>query len=117
MSGIKVKKKELTKEEQAIVDFLRTQDGGRLLTEMHKGIIDCTHAIRAAGKTATMTLKISVAPDNHPGIQTSCALDVKLPKPKGRTSTSYVSDDNEITREHPDQAKLPGMEDEEESSE
>lgn len=83
---------------------------GRLNAEMTAKFNELIAAVAQTGKGGELTLKLKIKPASRGGdidkITISDALDVKLPKPERGDDFFWLTDDNELSRNHPRQGNL-----------
>jgi hypothetical protein len=88
-----------------------------VLGEMNRGAIvaqgdaelaKAIQAIREHGKTAEITIKVKIKPTGeHDEVEVTAEFSSKLPSPKLRAATFFMTDEGDLTREDPQQPDLP----------
>lgn len=76
------------------------------MEQLQSEIRDVTAAVRDAGGTGTVTLKLSIKKNGDIGVLVSDSITSTKPKVKSADSMFFVTDDNNLTRKNPDQFNL-----------
>lgn len=81
----------------------------RLLSELDEDILRLVAAVQKNGGVGTLTVKLKFRAmgDNEMGVLPD--VKVELPKKAKNASTFFVTEEGILTRDNPDQDKLPGM--------
>ena len=88
-------------------EFLVQHRGGRTHADLTQGMNELLEAVQATGKAGSITLTVKVKPEGGRLIKVSDEVNVKIPKADRDPALFYVTDDNELSRDNPDQPKLP----------
>jgi len=88
-------------------EFLVQQRQGRTHADLTTGFNDLLEAVRSTGKGGSITLTVKVKPEGGRLMKVSDEVTTKLPKADRDPALFYVTDDNELSRDNPDQPRLP----------
>lgn len=91
--------------------FLQDLNDGQTLAGLTGDLNELLQAVQATGRTGSMTLKIKVASANKGGgevdkITIMADRKLELPKPEQPQDFFWLTDDAEMTRQHPRQHAL-----------
>lgn len=91
--------------------FLQDLNDGQTLAGLTGDLNELLQAVQATGRTGSMTLKIKVASANKGGgevdkITIMADRKLELPKPEQPQDFFWLTDDAEMTRQHPRQHSL-----------
>jgi hypothetical protein len=89
------------------IDWLAEQRKGRTQNELTDALHNLIEACKDTGKKGSVTLTVSVKPEGGRMVMISDKIDTKLPKPDRDSALFYVTDDNELSKDDPDQRRLP----------
>lgn len=97
----------------AFLETIRELNGGALLADLHRAMIDLVGDVRSVTKAGSLTLTINIglAKGNAETILVSEDIKVKAPKPDRQTTILFADNNNRLSRYHPNQPKLPTMDD------
>ncbi|SKM82331.1 Uncharacterised protein [Mycobacteroides abscessus subsp. massiliense] len=85
-------------------DFLRELNKGRVHEELTQGLHDVVEAVKATGKSGTLTLKLKVAEQKNTVMLTiEDDVVVNPPKASRQTSLWFVDKDGNVSRSDPSQ--------------
>lgn len=91
------------------VQLLAELHNGLTLTELAEAQRAAVEAVKKTGKKASIKLEIIIEPDGKGevvSVETTGKVDVKLPKKSVRPTTFFVTADNALQREDPNQSEL-----------
>lgn len=90
--------------------FLTDLNDGQTLAGMTGDFAELLQAVKAHGRSGSMTLKIKVSPATKGGevdkITVTAERKLELPKPEARNDFFWLTDDAEPSRQHPRQHAL-----------
>jgi hypothetical protein len=86
-------------------EFLRELRRGAALHDAGLALQDVVRAVEATGKAGTLTIKLTISPDEKYGTAVEVADDIttKLPKPKTDSSLFYMDGSHSLVRTDPNQ--------------
>lgn len=85
-------------------DFLRELNKGRVHEELTQGLHDVVEAVKATGKSGTLTLKLKIAEQKNTVMLTiEDDVVVNPPKASRQTSLWFVDKDGNVSRSDPSQ--------------
>ena len=91
---------------------LRELEEGSLLMQLDNALAAINEAVRATGKTGELTVKIKVnSATRRAGsseVLVNAKVSHKIPEPDVEPTFFFLTDSNELTRQHPKQMELPG---------
>jgi hypothetical protein len=84
---------------------------GRTHTEMTNGLAELLAAVKDTGKGGSITLKIEVKPAGKGAVDVDKVMIIDkitttLPKPERGSDFYWLTDDNDLSRNHPKQGHL-----------
>lgn len=85
-------------------------NNGTALAELSSALEQVVAAVRAAGKSGSITLTIKVAPASKGAtdvLMVESQVRTKLPEPERGMTVFYATDDNRLVRNDPKQQMLP----------
>ena len=85
-------------------------NNGATVTELSEALEHVVAAVRAAGKSGSLTLTIKVAPASKKStdvLMVESQVKTKLPEPDRGMTIFYATDDNRLVRSDPKQQMLP----------
>lgn len=88
-------------------EFLVQQRNGKTHADLTNGLRDLLEAVDATGKAGSITLTVKVKPEGGRLLKVSDDVVVKLPKADRDPALFYGTDDHELSRDNPDQPRLP----------
>lgn len=95
---------------KAFALFLQELRDGRAHTELTASLAELLAAVKDTGKAGEITLKIKVKPASRGSdvdkVTISDAIATKLPKPERGDDFFWLTDDNNLSRNHPRQHSL-----------
>lgn len=95
---------------KAFAVFLQDLRDGRAHSELSGQLEELITKVRETGKSGGLTLKIKIKPATRGGdvdkVTISDAITVDLPKPERGEDFFWVTDDNDLSRNHPRQQSL-----------
>lgn len=90
--------------------FLADLNDGQTHAGLTGDLQELLQAVRAHGRSGSMTLRIKIAPANKSGdvdkITITAERKVELPKPEAPSDFFWLTDEGEPTRQHPRQHAL-----------
>lgn len=95
----------------AFLDLVRDVREGVAQAELHRHILDLVGSVRSVGKAGELTLKLKIAPaaGNSEALLVTETITVKAPEPARESTLLFADDNNRLSRNHPNQPKLPSM--------
>lgn len=95
---------------KAFAVFLQDLRDGRAHSELSGQLEELISKVKETGKAGGITLKIKIKPATRGGdvdkVTISDQITVDLPKPERGEDFFWVTDDNDLTRNHPRQQSL-----------
>ncbi len=95
---------------KAFAVFLQDLRDGRAHAELSSQLADLIAKVKETGKGGSINLKIKIKPASRGGdidkVTISDAISIELPKPERGEDFFWLTDENELTRNHPRQANL-----------
>jgi len=95
---------------KAFAIFLQDLRDGRAHTELTASLAELLAAVKETGKAGEITLKLKVKPASRGSdvdkVTISDAITTKLPKPERGDDFFWLTDDNDLSRNHPRQQTL-----------
>jgi hypothetical protein len=95
---------------KAFAVFLQDLRDGRAHTELSAQMAELIAKVKETGKGGELTLKIKIKPATRGGdvdkVTISGAITLALPKPERGEDFFWLTDDNDLTRNHPKQQSL-----------
>lgn len=88
-------------------DIIGEIEHGELLVELTNGIYSVTQAVMETRKPGRIKLAIEITPTGRGTVDVNVKVDVVEPKHDRPTSTFFVGDDFGLTRNDPNQQRLP----------
>lgn len=91
-------------------DVLQEINGGRAAGAASQQLHDLIAAVRETGKGGSITLQIGVKPaakGNGSTVLVAAVVKAKTPQPEVAASVFFVTDDDNLSRENPEQPQLP----------
>ena len=82
---------------------------GRVHAELTQQFSDLIQKVQETGKAGELTLKIKVKPatrGNVDKVMIADAITINMPKPERGEDVFWLTDDNELSRNHPRQGNL-----------
>lgn len=90
--------------------FLQDLRDGRAHAELSSQLAEVLAKVKETGKAGGLTLKIKIKPATRGGdvdkVTISDAITVELPKPERGEDFFWLTDDNDLSRNHPKQGNL-----------
>ncbi|MEF8794005.1 hypothetical protein [Thiohalorhabdus sp.] len=89
---------------------LNTQRGGALMDELGDEYRDLIAAVRETGKKGKLTLELEVKPgggEDNEVIHVKDNVKMTVPEHDRKPSVYFSTQNNELTRQHPEQQELP----------
>lgn len=91
-------------------DTLQRLQAGKTARELGEAMQELVAAVVETHRAGTLTLQIKVAKSKASGmVEVSDSWSVKAPKLDRPVSMFFVTDDNNLVRDNPVQAELPGL--------
>ena len=94
----------------AFAVFLQDLQDGRTHSELSGNLTELLQTVRETGKGGSLTLKIKVKPSGRGAdvdkVSITDAITLDLPKLERGDDLFYLTDDNELSRNHPRQGRL-----------
>lgn len=95
---------------KAFAVFLQDLRDGRAHSELSGQLSDLLASVKETGKAGALTLKIKIKPATRGGdvdkVTVSDQITIDLPKPERGEDFFWLTDDNDLTRNHPRQQSL-----------
>ena len=95
---------------KAFAVFLQDLRDGRAHSELSGQLADLLAKVKETGKAGGITLKIKIKPATRGGdvdkVTVSDQITVDLPKPERGDDFFWLTDDNDLSRNHPRQQSL-----------
>jgi hypothetical protein len=95
---------------QAFAVFLQDLRDGRAHSELSNQLAELLAKVKETGKAGGLTLKIKVKPATKGGdvdkVTISDMITIDLPKPERGEDFFWLTDDNDLSRNHPKQGNL-----------
>jgi len=95
---------------RAFAVFLQDLRDGRAHTELTATLAELLAAVKETGKAGEITLKLKVKPASRGSdvdkVTISDTITTKLPKPERGDDFFWLTDDNDLSRNHPRQQAL-----------
>lgn len=95
---------------KAFAVFLQDLRDGRAHAELSSQLAELLTKVKETGKGGGLTLKIKIKPASRGGdvdkVTISDAITVEMPKPERGEDFFWLTDDNDLSRNHPRQANL-----------
>lgn len=86
---------------------LSTARSGCLADEASESLHQCVEAARDTGKTAVITLMLTVKPNGHGQVSISDDIKTRVPKLDKGSTILFVTPEGNLTRDDPRQQNLP----------
>jgi hypothetical protein len=90
--------------------FLQDLRDGRAHAELSSQLAELLAKVKETGKGGALSLKIKIKPASRGGdvdkVTISDAITIELPKPERGEDFFWLTDDNDLSRNHPRQANL-----------
>jgi hypothetical protein len=93
----------------AFAHTLQNLRDGRVHAELSTSLSELLHKVQETGKAGELTLKIKIKPatrGNVDKVMISDQISLNLPKPERGEDVFYLTDDCDLSRNHPRQASL-----------
>lgn len=81
--------------------FITQHDRGKLNREMSQHLADATAAAIEQGKSATVTLVVTIKPEGDGQVAVTADSKPKLPQPKSGSRMWFTDDDGNLLRDDP----------------
>lgn len=95
---------------KAFAVFLQDLRDGRAHSELSGLLNDLLTSVKETGKSGALTLKIKITPATRGGdvdkVTVTDLITLDLPKPERGEDFFWLTDDNDLTRNHPRQQSL-----------
>lgn len=87
--------------------FLQEMRRGLLHAELSDALADVVAGVVKHGKQGSLTLKITVKPENDEAISITDRYDAKVPTPPARAAIFFADEHGHISRERLNQLEMP----------
>lgn len=90
-----------------ILPVLKAIDRQNFMVDLEEALDKVVLATQETGKSGKLSIEIEIAPNEKTGaVEVSGGIKIKLPEPSRKAAIFYVTQDNKLSRQAPNQPEL-----------